>query len=105
MDVAEDQKSFVVEPGYLKVLADSSSLPIADAPGNGYHAGGRRRTLTKWIASADNPLTARVIVNRVWHWHFGRGIVRTPGNFGEMGMPPAHPELLDWLATELIRQR
>jgi hypothetical protein len=105
MDVAEDQKSFVVEPGYLKVLADSRSLPIADAPGNGYLTSGRRRALAKWIASADNPLTARVMVNRVWHWHFGRGIVPTPGNFGKMGMPPSHPELLDWLATEFVRQK
>jgi Protein of unknown function (DUF1553)/Protein of unknown function (DUF1549)/Planctomycete cytochrome C len=106
MDVTEDQKSFVVEPGYLKVLAGSTSLPIADAPGgNGYVTSGRRRALAKWIASPDNPLTARVIVNRVWHWHFGRGIVPTPGNFGKMGMPPSHPQLLDWLATEFVRQK
>jgi len=105
MDVSEDQKAFVVEPGYLKVLADSSSLPIADAPGNGYLTSGHRRALAKRIASPDNPLTARVMVNRVWHWHFGRGIVPTPGNFGKMGMPPSHPQLLDWLATEFVRQK
>jgi uncharacterized protein DUF1553/uncharacterized protein DUF1549/cytochrome c len=105
MDVAEDQKSFVVEPGYLKVLADSSSLPTRDAPAKGYLTSGRRRALANWIASSDNPLTARVMVNRVWHWHFGRGIVPTPGNFGKMGMPPSHPQLLDWLATEFVRQK
>jgi len=103
MDVAEDQKSFVVEPGYLKVLASSSSPRIADAPGN--LTSGRRRALAEWIASPDNPLTARVMANRVWHWHFGRGIVPTPGNFGKMGMAPSHPQLLDWLATEFVRQK
>jgi hypothetical protein len=65
---------------------------------------GRRRALAEAIASKDNPLTARVMINRIWGWHFGRGIVATPGNFGKMGMLPSHPELLDWLATEFVRQ-
>ncbi len=104
VDVAEDQKSSAVEPGYLSLLANGSRPPTADPPHNGYLTSGRRRALAEWIASPGNPLTARVMVNRIWHWHFGHGIVATPGNFGKMGIPPSHPELLDWLATEFIRQ-
>jgi hypothetical protein len=69
----------------------------ADAPDSE-----RRLALANWIASAQNPLTARVIVNRLWHYHFGSGIVDTPSDFGLNGGRPTHPELLDWLASELI---
>jgi len=63
---------------------------------------GRRLALAKWIASDENPLTARSIANRVWQYHFGRGIVRTPNNFGAKGSKPTHPELLDWLTADFI---
>ena len=64
--------------------------------------GSGRLELAKWISSANNPLTARVIVNRVWLWHFGEGLVRTPNNYGLRGEAPTHPELLDWLASRLV---
>ncbi len=82
-----------VTPGVLSVLG---ARPLPDS------TAGRRTALARWIASAENPLTARVIVNRVWQQHFGAGLVATPNNFGKMGAKPTHPELLDWLATWFI---
>ena len=66
-------------------------------------SGSGRRELANWVAAKENPLTARVIVNRIWQWHFGEGLVRTPSNFGKLGEKPTHPELLDWLATKFVQ--
>ena len=85
-------------PGAVTGSAAPASLPL-DSLGN---VSRWRSPLADWIAGADNPLTARVMVNRIWQWHFGRGIVATPSNFGRNGMRPSHPRLLDWLANEFV---
>ena len=87
-------------PGVLSVASEAEWAfpePPPDAKSS-Y----RRRGFAEWLTSKDNPLTARVMVNRLWQHHFGEGIVRTPSNFGKMGERPSHPELLDWLALELV---
>ncbi len=100
---ADEMKAPVIEPGFLTVL-DKGDHPVADPSRNGYPTSGRRRALAEFIASEENPLTARVMVNRIWYQHFGQGIVSTPNNFGKMGTEPSNPALLDWLATEFMKQ-
>ena len=91
-----------MKPGF--VTAATYGNPPTEIPPADGHTSGRRRALAEWLASRENPLTARVIVNRIWHHHFGRGIVATLDNFGKMGEPPTHPELLDWLAVEFMNR-
>ncbi|MBX7166438.1 MAG: PSD1 and planctomycete cytochrome C domain-containing protein [Pirellulales bacterium] len=82
--------------GFPAVLTGGAAPPAVTGSG--------RLQLADWVASRDNPLTARVMVNRVWLHHFGRGIVATPNNFGALGEPPTHPELLDYLATRFVAE-
>ena len=96
-------KGEVVEPGFLKRITGNSEP--AKIPFVGRYRSGRRRALAEWIASPANPLTARVMVNRIWQHHFGEGIVRTPSDFGLNGDRPSHPELLDWLAGTFVKEK
>jgi hypothetical protein len=91
-----------VEPGVLSILGGEVPEIVPDPQ---RQTSGRRLALARWIASPANPLTSRVIVNRLWQHHFGRGIVRSANNFGQLGDPPTHPQLLDWLAGQLIDQK
>jgi mono/diheme cytochrome c family protein len=92
----------LMKPGFLSVAVHGehpTEIPRPDG-----RTSGRRLALAEWLGSNDNPLTARVIVNRVWHHHFGRGIVATLDNFGKMGEQPTHPELLDYIAVEFMKR-
>ena len=89
-----------VVPGFPTLFDPGPARIVAP---EGMESTGRRTALANWIADPDNPLTARVMVNRIWHYHFGRGIVDTPSNLGLSGGLPSHPRLLDWLASEFIR--
>ena len=94
-----------VTPGVLSVLSRlASSGDITQSTSISSEVVGRRAELARWIASSHNPLAVRSIVNRIWHWHFGRGIAETPNNFGAMGRKPTHPRLLDWLAVTFVEQ-
>lgn len=90
-----------VKPGPLSAATALGQMPSIQFP-TGIQ--GRRKALADWIAHPQNPLTVRVFVNRIWQQHFGRGLAAEANNFGGMGQPPTHPELLDWLASEFVRQ-
>ena len=95
------QKGQKVEPGFPAVLNPG---PAISEPDDVLFIPRRRKALAQWLTAPDQPLVGRVMVNRIWQHHFGRGIVRTPNDFGRQGDPPTHPELLDWLAAEFAEQ-
>jgi hypothetical protein len=90
-----------VEPAFLSAVMPAAAVVV---PPSDVTTSGRRTALANWLVSPDNPLAARVMVNRVWQYHFGQGIVRTSSDFGVQGDRPSHPELLDWLADEFVRE-
>src|SRR5262249_60711424 len=96
-------KGSLMRPAFVPV-APYGNPPTEIPPPDG-RTSGRRRALAEWLGSPENPLTARVIVNRIWSHHFGQGIVSTLDNFGKMGAQPTHPALLHWLALEVITRR
>jgi mono/diheme cytochrome c family protein len=97
---AEKKPELLVTPAFPGILR--AAAPVIPSPPAGAKTSGRRTALARWLVAPENPLVARVIANRLWQHDFGRGIVRSPNNFGFAGDPPTHPELLDWLAAELV---
>ncbi|MEQ1826547.1 MAG: DUF1549 and DUF1553 domain-containing protein [Pirellula sp.] len=98
-----DNPGVAVFPGFLSCITgnqDPAVIPLD--PFKRWPTRSRRLALARWIASRDNPMTARVMVNRLWGWHFGRGILATPSDFGKLSGGPSHPELLDWLASRFM---
>jgi hypothetical protein len=99
-----DNPGRLVEAGVPAVLTDGKMPFEIKPPWPGAQQTGRRLALARWVTRPDHPLTARVIINRIWKHHFGTGIVTSVGNFGQTGSRPSHPELLDWLAVEFVKQ-
>src|SRR5580765_953533 len=96
------QPKEAIRPGGLSVLArPGQTLELPEKDPN-FETTGRRLAFARWLTGGSNPLVARVLVNRVWLHHFGRGLVNTPSDFGVMGERPSHPELLDWLASDFV---
>ncbi len=93
----------LVGPGVPSMLTDGKTPFENKAPWTGAKQTGRRLAFAQWLTMPNHPLTGRVAVNRIWKHHFGRGIVKSLGNFGKAGDPPSHPELLDWLALEFVQ--
>ena len=93
-----------VKPGFVAALVGGEERPADYAPPATGHTSGRRAALANWLGSRDNPMTARVMVNRLWQHHFGKGIVASPSDFGRNGDRPSHPDLLDWLAIQFMDQ-
>ena len=101
-----DNPGEIVQAGFPRVLTGHQKpAEIRLDPFKRWPTRSRRMALAEWIASAQNPMTSRVIVNRLWAWHFGRGIVSTPSDFGALSDGPSHRELLDWLAIQLVEQK
>jgi len=94
-----------VSPGVPASFSTTSNTYRIATQQSGHISTGRRTALANWITSPDNPLFARVMVNRIWQHHFGTGLVATPDNLGRSGAKPSHPELVDWLASELVNGR
>ncbi|MBS0201646.1 MAG: PSD1 domain-containing protein [Planctomycetes bacterium] len=93
-----------VGPGVLSMLTDGQTPFVVEPPWPGARTTGRRLALARWLTDKNHPLTARVLVNRIWKHHFGAGLVSTLANFGKTGAAPTHPELLDWLSIEFMRR-
>ncbi len=101
-----DKPAKAVAPGFLSCITGNQAPAVIPLdPFKRWPTRSRRLTLARWIASPENPLTARVMVNRLWGWHFGRGIVATPSDFGKLSGGASHPELLDWLASRFIESK